>query len=625
MITGIFTIILVIAIIASIVYGRKLIKTEKVDAVFGNPERAQGGYHWVIAGSCSILLLWLYFSWDIARSFFPNSANEICQVAKVRGSLVPIKYIFPIEERTLKSTAVIQRETKIMNNLKSELETSTSPDKDHLIYILNEIELMIVSLSDEKNLNPEVNSKLNLIADKINVLTNDIQKEDYPSYQSLNDEEIEGLKKQSSWGATGMEVPFLPVTERGIKFDAAAKEMKLIVAEFLQIKNNNLIFLEKSKTVKETINNYKEGLQDNQKIEKEYIRNIGKIYARVKRSNIFPPNTLDNVEKAVVEFDQIQKKEQGNLKIIDTLFFPTGKINASDSCSEQGTGRWLPKPTDTLRIFVFLSNPNEGYKNFPMLWYEMMGVNRIVAFIVPDWIADIIPGKYPVHSSDGTVKSNLKSTVLDITTGNFKAFSIPVPTGHIWDSFLRVFLGLVLGVIAGVPLGLFMGLSRFAKGYFDPVVELYRPVPPLAWAPLIITVFGIDNSGKIFLLFMVSFAIMVVAARAGSSGTQLSKIHAAHSLGASQWQILRQVIFPNSLPEILTGIRVAIGVCWGTLVAAEFLAGTTGIGFVENVARKYMQYEHIWITIFVMGMLGLLFDIGMRKIINKTIPWRGKG
>ena len=142
---------------------------------------------------------------------------------------------------------------------------------------------------------------------------------------------------------------------------------------------------------------------------------------------------MDNVEKAVVELDQIQKKEQGNLKIIDTLFFPTGKINASNSCSEQGTGRWLPKPTDTLRIFVFLSNPNEGYKNFPMLWYEMMGVNRIVAFIVPDWIADIMPGKYPVHSSDGTVKSNLKSTVLDITTGNFKAFSIPVPTGHIWD------------------------------------------------------------------------------------------------------------------------------------------------------------------------------------------------
>ena len=78
-------------------------------------------------------------------------------------------------------------------------------------------------------------------------------------------------------------------------------------------------------------------------------------------------------------------------------------------------------------------------------------------------------------------------------------------------------------------------------------------------------------------------------------------------------------------PEILTGIRVAVGMCWGTLVAAEFLAGTTGIGFVENVARKYMQYEVIWITIFVMGMLGLLFDLTIRKIIDKKIPWRGKG
>ena len=190
---------------------------------------------------------------------------------------------------------------------------------------------------------------------------------------------------------------------------------------------------------------------------------------------------------------------------------------------------------------------------------------------------------------------------------------------------LDSFLGLVFGIIIGVPLGLFMGLNRFAKGFFDPLIELYRPVPPLAWAPLIISVLGIDNTGKVFLLFMVSLSIMIISARAGASGTQLSKIHAAHSLGASKKQILRYVIFPNSLPEILTGIRVAVGMCWGTLVAAEFLAGTTGIGFVENVAKKYFQYEVIWITIFIMGMLGLLFDVTLRKIIDKTIPWRGKG
>ena len=85
---------------------------------------------------------------------------------------------------------------------------------------------------------------------------------------------------------------------------------------------------------------------------------------------------------------------------------------------------------------------------------------------------------------------------------------------------------------------------------------------------------------------MVSFSIMIISARAGASGTQLSKIHASHSLGASKWQILRYVIFPNSLPEILTGVRVAVGMCWGTLVAAEFLAGTTVLDLLKMLLRN---------------------------------------
>jgi len=385
-------------------------------------------------------------------------------------------------------------------------------------------------------------------------------------------------------------------------------------------------YLKLLKEIRDEIKEYKDGLNDSQKLEMSLIKEIKKLGQRIEYESVFPPNTLDDMEKSIRTFDVVQKKEQGNLRIIDALLFPAGTIvNSGPTCAEDGPGRWLPKPSDTFRIFGDLLKPSVGFKMIPMIWYEMMGVNRIVGFILPDWIADILPGKYPVHSSDGTVEPNFKSKVLDVVTGEFEAFKIPVPTGHIWDSFLRVFLGLSLGIIFGVPLGIFMGLNRFAKGFFDPLVELYRPVPPLAWAPLVITVFGIDNVGKVFLLFMVSFSIMIISARAGASGTQLSKIHAAHSLGASRWQILRNVIFPNSLPEILTGIRVAVGMCWGTLVAAEFLAGTTGIGFVENVARKYMQYEVIWITIFVMGMLGLLFDVTIRKIIDKTIPWRGKG
>ena len=423
-----------------------------------------------------------------------------------------------------------------------------------------------------------------------------------------------------------VEIPFIPKTKKGLKFQTAAEELNIISDEFFELRNHNPQYTYALESIKTKIKEFRSEIDPSKEIASSFAKDILKIARRIEYASIFPPNTLVEMKDSIVEFDQIQKSEQGSLRWIDILFFPSGTIISSGpSCTEQGSGRWLPKPSDTLSKFALMLKPSVGFKQIPLIWYEMMDVSKVIGFILPDWIADVMPGDYPIHNEKGEIKPNFKSKVLSFVTGDFNLFKIPVPTGHIWDSFLRVFLGLVFGILIGVPLGLFMGLNRFAKGFFDPLIELYRPVPPLAWAPLVISVLGIDNLGKVFLLFMVSLSIMIISARAGASGTQLSKIHAAHSLGASKWQILRHVIFPNSLPEILTGVRVAIGMCWGTLVAAEFLAGTTGIGFVENVAKKYFQYEVIWITIFIMGMLGLLFDITLRKIIDKTIPWRGKG
>jgi len=631
MITGIITFLVIFAVIGSILYGQRLVKTEKSDAVFGNPERAKGGVHWVIVGSSFLLLSWLYYSWDIAKAFYPKSANELCQVAKVNESLLSLKYLFPIEERQHKSTALIKRENINIQNKIIIIQNSPGlkeQDKELFVKLLNKTKKTIPLLTDKNLLEFETKNKIKELTNRISWLTEDFQKVSYPPIKSAEEENkrIEELKKQLGWGATGMEVPPLPESKRGLKFHSAAQELNEISDEFFALRNHNPQYLKLLEEIRKEIKEYKDSLDDSQELEMTFIKEIKKLGQRIEYESVFPPNALNEMEKSIREFDVVQKNEQGNLIYIDMLLFPAGTIVASGpTCAEDGPGRWLPKPSDTFRIFGDLLKPSVGFKMIPMIWYEMMGVNRIVGFILPDWIADVMPGKYPVHSEDGTVKPNFKSKVLDVVTGEFDAFKIPVPTGHIWDSFLRVFLGLTLGIIFGVPLGLFMGLNRFAKGFFDPLVELYRPVPPLAWAPLVITVFGIDNLGKVFLLFMVSFSIMIISARAGASGTQLSKIHAAHSLGASRWQILREVIFPNSLPEILTGVRVAVGMCWGTLVAAEFLAGTSGIGFVENVARKYMQYEVIWITIFVMGMLGLLFDVTIRKIIDKTIPWRGKG
>ena len=640
MLTQILTVLILATIIGSIVYGRKLIQTEKVDAVFGNPERAKGGTHWVILGSCTILLIWMYYSWDIARGFYPKSANELCQVAKVNDSLLALKYQFPIDQRELKSTAQIKNENENLRELSAEIQNSnvSAQQKEILIGFLNKTSQLIPLLTNEDLIENETKEKIIEITGKINLLTENFQKPDYPfeTEQQLQ-ERLQAANDEGGWGIVKvdagsgsientLEVPLIPSTDKGLKFHAAAEEISLISEEFFKLRNHNSQFKNQIKEIKDQIKIYRDELSDSEEVASEYAKNIVKIARRIEFASIYPPNALDDLQKAVVNFDNTKNEIQGGLRLVDIFLFPAGTIVASgQSCSEQGSGRWLPKPSDTFNKFVLMSKPSVGYKDVPLLWIQLIDVSQMIGFILPDWIADIIPGEYPIHTKDGVVVQNFKGNVLKVVTGDFSLFKVPVPYGHIWDSFLRVLLGLIFGIIIGVPLGLFMGLNRFAKGFFDPLIELYRPVPPLAWAPLIISVLGIDNSGKIFLLFMVSLSIMIISARAGASGTQLSKIHAAHSLGASKKQILRYVIFPNSLLEILTGIRVAVGMCWGTLVAAEFLAGTTGIGFVENVAKKYFQYEVIWITIFIMGMLGLLFDVTLRKLIDKYIPWRGKG
>ena len=636
MITAFLTFVFFFAIVGCVLYGRRLIKTEKVDAVFGNPERAQGGIHWVIVGSSFLLLVWLYYSWDIAKSFFPKSANELCQVGKVNESLLSLKYLFPIEERQLKSTSVIETETKNLDKIILLIEKSNDVEdqnKNKLLDFDAQTKNTIPLLTEENLLENQTKEQINSITKKINNLADNFIKKDYP-YEKPEDEtkRIELAKQEGNWGASStsldnaVEIPSIPKTKKGLKFQAAAAELNLISDEFFELRNHNAQYASALENLKNEIKEFRSKFDDSNEITSSFAKDVLKIARRIEYASIFPPQTLIEMQASIVNFDRLQKKEQGGLKWVDFFLFPSGTIMSSGpSCTEQGSGRWLPKPSDTLNKFALMLNPNVGFKQIPLIWYEMMDVGKIIGFVLPDWIADILPGEYPVHNEKGEIKPNFKSKVLNVVSGDFELFKIPIPTGHIWDSFLRVFLGLVTGIIVGVPLGLYMGLNRFAKGFFDPLIELYRPVPPLAWAPLVISVLGIDNFGKVFLLFMVSLSIMIISARAGASGTQLSKIHAAHSLGASKWQILRHVIFPNSLPEILTGIRVATGMCWGTLVAAEFLAGTTGVGFVENVAKKYFQYEVIWITIFIMGMLGLLFDITIRKIIDKTIPWRGKG
>ena len=374
------------------------------------------------------------------------------------------------------------------------------------------------------------------------------------------------------------------------------------------------------------------------------IRKLESRSRALARGNIFPPQALLPIEDAVSSLQSSAAWAQGGLWYIDAILLPTDTINRTSSvCTEFGSGRWLPKPMDVIARFGEMANihlnvdasarnPETGEPFIPggmkgerLLWVKWLPIQDVAAGLIPDFVADAIPGAYPVHQDDGTFNHNIKSRVLAVAQGQVNLGFVPMLDGHVWDSLYRVLVAMFLGVGIGVPFGIMMGASRFFKSFFDPLIELYRPIPPLAWAPLILTAIGIGDAGKITLLFMVALAIMIISARTGAISTQLSKIRASHSLGASNRQILRQVILPNAMPEILTGIRIAIGVCWGTLVAAELLAGETGIGFVENVASKTQDYTTIWVTILIMGTLGFALDLLMRYVIAKTIPWRGKG
>jgi len=211
--------------------------------------------------------------------------------------------------------------------------------------------------------------------------------------------------------------------------------------------------------------------------------------------------------------------------------------------------------------------------------------------------------------------------LIEIMTDGFRNFTL---WEHLGYSLFRVVVGFALGALIGIPLGYAMGLSNWFRGWFDPIVEFMRPVPPLALIPLVIIWAGIGESGKIILLFLAALWIMAIAARSGVSGVNISKVHAAYSLGSSKPQILRHVIIPNSLPEIFTGARVAMGVCWGTVVAAELVAAEQGAGMMIMVASRFQNTDIVILGIIMIGVIGFGIDMLMRWGERVLVPWKGR-
>ena len=198
----------------------------------------------------------------------------------------------------------------------------------------------------------------------------------------------------------------------------------------------------------------------------------------------------------------------------------------------------------------------------------------------------------------------------------------------LWQHFVasmgRVFAAFALAVVTAVPVGIAMGMSRVARGIFDPPIEFYRPLPPLSYLPLIIIWFGIDELPKVLLIYLSCFAPLALAARSGMKSASQEQMNAAYSMGATYTQVIRHVILPSALPEILVGMRIAIGFGWTTLVAAEMVAANVGLGQMVLNASNFLRTDIVIMGIVVIGVVAYLFDLLMRWVERRLVPWKGR-
>jgi len=195
---------------------------------------------------------------------------------------------------------------------------------------------------------------------------------------------------------------------------------------------------------------------------------------------------------------------------------------------------------------------------------------------------------------------------------------------HLCASLGRIGLALGAAILTAIPIGIAIGSNRIARGIFDPLIEFYRPIPPLAYLPLIVIWCGIGELSKVLLIYLAIFAPIAIATATGVRTVDPAKLRAAQSLGATKAQLLRQVGLPSAVPDILTGVRIGLGVGWSTLVAAELIAATSGLGFMVQSAAQFLVTDVVVLGILLIALIAFALEMGLRALQRKLVPWHGQ-
>jgi taurine transport system permease protein len=192
---------------------------------------------------------------------------------------------------------------------------------------------------------------------------------------------------------------------------------------------------------------------------------------------------------------------------------------------------------------------------------------------------------------------------------------------HLAASLGRVFGALVVSLLVGIPVGVLIAATEVGRGVFDPLVELLRPLPPLAYLPLVIIWFGIGEGSKVLVIALAMIPPIVIATAAGVRTASRDRIRAAESLGAGRAAVLRHVVLPSAVPSVLTGTRIALGAGWTTLVAAELVAAQRGLGFMIQSAAQFLVTDVVIVGILVIAAVATLFELVLRRLERRFVPW----
>lgn len=195
---------------------------------------------------------------------------------------------------------------------------------------------------------------------------------------------------------------------------------------------------------------------------------------------------------------------------------------------------------------------------------------------------------------------------------------------NILASLQRVLAGLLIGTAAAVPVGFLIGWYRPVRRLIDPLVNFFRALPPIALIPLVIVYLGIGEVAKVAILFYASFFAAVIVMYEGMAAINPIYIRVARTLGATDFEIFWRVMVPLTVPHMLVALRVALGVCWATLVAAELVAAQEGLGAMIQNASSFFDLNTIYLGIICIGALALMMDMVLRRLSARLVAWQDK-